>query len=177
VRSLISFDLYAQCRLIKKNLSVLFLYRDRFLALPKNEGPEQTGEDPDGTIDRLFVTAQHIGAILSSLESCATPVITPYAGFSVFVAAHINMYGTVCPARYPGGLARAEGEKKSNLEYLERLCGFWDVGTSWVCHNVSPRLHLILVFVGETNSQQSGEPSRKQTDSMRPPGQRSLVLD
>ncbi|KAL2787671.1 pyridoxal phosphate-dependent transferase [Aspergillus keveii] len=112
-------------------MSVLFLYRDRFLALPKNEGPEQTGEDPDGTIDRLFVTAQHIGAILSSLESCATPVITPYAGFSVFVAAHINMYGTVCPARYPGGLARAEGEKKSNLEYLERLCGFWDVGTSW----------------------------------------------
>ncbi|KAL3464876.1 pyridoxal phosphate-dependent transferase [Aspergillus heterothallicus] len=112
-------------------MSVLFLYRDRFLATAKNEGHEQTGEDPDGTIDRLFVTAQHIGEILSSLESCATPVITPYAGFSVFVAAHINMYGTVSPLRYPGGLARAEQEKKSNLEYLERLSGFWDVGTSW----------------------------------------------
>jgi hypothetical protein len=88
--------------------------------------------DSDGeTIDRLFVTAQHIGAILSSLESCATPIITPYAGFSVFVAAHINMYGTVSPTRYPGGLERAEQEKKSNLEYLERLCRFWDVGTSW----------------------------------------------
>ncbi|KAL2844062.1 pyridoxal phosphate-dependent transferase [Aspergillus pseudoustus] len=112
-------------------MSVLFLYRDRFLAIPKNDGPDQTGEDSDGTIDRLFVTAQHIGAILSSLDNCATPVITPYAGFSVFVAAHINMYGTVCPLRYPGGLERAEEEKKSNLEYLERLSGFWDVGTSW----------------------------------------------
>ncbi|KAL2813837.1 pyridoxal phosphate-dependent transferase [Aspergillus granulosus] len=112
-------------------MSVLFLYRDRFLAVPKNEGAEQTGEDSDEMIGLLFITAQHIGAILSSLESCATPVITPYAGFSVFVAAHINMYGTVCPLRYPGGLARAEREKKSNLEYLERLSGVWNVGTSW----------------------------------------------
>ncbi|KAL6230250.1 hypothetical protein BDW75DRAFT_248842 [Aspergillus navahoensis] len=112
-------------------MSILFLYRDRFLASPKaldnSDHPDTDGE----TIDRLFSTAQHIGAILSSLESCATPVITPYAGFSVFVAAHINMYGTVSPARYPGGLDRAEQEKKSNLEYLERLCRFWDVGTSW----------------------------------------------
>ncbi|KAL4914010.1 pyridoxal phosphate-dependent transferase [Aspergillus aurantiobrunneus] len=117
-------------------MSILFLYRDRFLAGPKahdsSEEPENDTEtDTDETIDRLFSTAQHIGAILSALESCATPVITPYAGFSVFVAAHINMYGTVCPARYPGGVQRAEQEKTSNLEYLERLCGFWDVGTSW----------------------------------------------
>ncbi|KAL4745914.1 hypothetical protein BDW72DRAFT_207798 [Aspergillus terricola var. indicus] len=112
-------------------MGILFLDRDRFLASPRT--PDSSGQpDADGeTIDRLFVTAQHIGAILSSLESCATPVITPYAGFSVFVAAHINMYGTVSPTRYPGGLERAEQEKKSNLEYLERLCRFWDVGTSW----------------------------------------------
>ncbi|KAL4971902.1 PLP-dependent transferase [Aspergillus desertorum] len=112
-------------------MSILFLYRDRFLASPK--GPDSSDyPDNDGeTIDRLFSTAQHIGAILSSLESCGTPVITPYAGFSVFVAAHVNMYGTVSPARYPGGLDRAEQEKKSNFEYLERLCRFWDVGTSW----------------------------------------------
>ncbi|KAL3473686.1 pyridoxal phosphate-dependent transferase [Aspergillus californicus] len=107
-------------------MSILFLYRDRFLTDPKTQET-----DADGTIGRLFSTAQHIGAILSSLESCSTPVILPYAGFSVFVAAHINMYGTVCPARYPGGLERAESEKKSNLEYLERLCQFWDVGTTW----------------------------------------------
>ncbi|KAL3430246.1 PLP-dependent transferase [Aspergillus tetrazonus] len=112
-------------------MSILFLDRDRFLASPRT--PDSSGQlDSDGeTIDRLFATAQRIGAILSSLESCATPVITPYAGFSVFVAAHINMYGTVSPARYPGGLERAEQEKKSNLEYLERLCRFWDVGTGW----------------------------------------------
>ncbi|KAL4939082.1 hypothetical protein BDV06DRAFT_231279 [Aspergillus oleicola] len=109
-------------------MSILFLYRDRFLASPK---AHDSSEDTDETIDLLFSTAQRIGAILSSLESCATPVITPYAGFSVFVAAHINMYGTVCPARYPGGLEQAELEKKANLEYLERLCRFWDVGTSW----------------------------------------------
>ncbi|KAL4864583.1 hypothetical protein BDV12DRAFT_188832 [Aspergillus spectabilis] len=114
-------------------MSILFLYRDRFLASPKvhETPPEQLEKETEFTLERLFSTAQHIGAILSSLESCATPVITPYAGFSVFVAAHINMYGTVCPARYPGGIERAEQEKKSNLEYLERLCRFWDVGNSW----------------------------------------------
>lgn len=111
--------------------SILFLYRDRFLSTPK---PSIDHHDPadDEAIDHLFATAQHISAILAALEACATPVITPYAGFSVFVAAHINMYGTVCPGRYPGGLARAQEEKKMNLEYLERLCRFWDVGTSWV---------------------------------------------
>ncbi|KAL4878072.1 pyridoxal phosphate-dependent transferase [Aspergillus karnatakaensis] len=113
-------------------MSILFLYRDRFLAGPKvHDTPEQLEEDTEITLERLFSTAQHIGAILSSLESCATPVITPYAGFSVFVAAHINMYGTVCPVRYPGGIERAEQEKKSNFSYLERLCRFWDVGNSW----------------------------------------------
>ncbi|KAL4778074.1 PLP-dependent transferase [Aspergillus varians] len=113
-------------------MSVLFLYRDRFLASPKaHDSADRPENDADERIDRLFSTAQHIGDILSSLDSCATPVITPYAGFSIFVAAHINMYGTVCPLHYPGGLERAEQEKKSNLEYLERLCGFWDVGTSW----------------------------------------------
>ncbi|KAL2862486.1 pyridoxal phosphate-dependent transferase [Aspergillus lucknowensis] len=100
--------------------SVLFLYRDRFLVGPRAyESPEQAGADADETIDRLFVTAQHIGSILSSLDSCGAPVITPYAGFSVFVATHINMYGTVCPARYPGGLERADREKK------------WIWGSSW----------------------------------------------
>ncbi|KAL4923630.1 pyridoxal phosphate-dependent transferase [Aspergillus undulatus] len=110
-------------------MSILFLYRDRFLASPKAHDSSES--DSDETIDILFSTAQRIGAILSALDSCATPVITPYAGFSVFVAAHINMYGTVYPRRYPGGLERAEQEKKWNLEYLERLCRFWDVGTSW----------------------------------------------
>ncbi|GLB09456.1 hypothetical protein AtubIFM57258_005377 [Aspergillus tubingensis] len=110
--------------------SILFLYRDRFLSTPKSFIDHHDPAD-DEAIDHLFATAQHIGAILAALEACATPVITPYAGFSVFVAAHINMYGTVCPGRYPGGLARAQEEKKMNLEYLERLCRFWDVGTSW----------------------------------------------
>ncbi|KAL5335617.1 pyridoxal phosphate-dependent transferase [Aspergillus crustosus] len=113
-------------------MSILFLYRDRFLAGPRvHDTIDELEKETDITLERLFSTTQHIGAILSSLESCATPVITPYAGFSVFVAAHINMYGTVCPARYPGGLERAEQEKKANLEYLERLSGFWGVGTSW----------------------------------------------
>ncbi|RDW61694.1 transcription factor domain-containing protein [Aspergillus mulundensis] len=112
-------------------MSILFLYRDRFLASPRHDSFDHGQPETDESIECLFATAQHIGAILSSLESCATPVITPYAGFSVFVAAHINMYGTVSPLRYPGGLERAEQEKKSNFEYLERLCRFWDVGTSW----------------------------------------------
>jgi hypothetical protein len=127
-----SLDLGIEQLTVKR--SILFLYRDRFLASPRaHVSPGRPGDDADQTIDHLFSTAQHIGAVLSSLDNCATPVITPYAGFSVFVAAHINMYGTVCPGRYPGGLERAEREKKSNLEYLERLSRFWDVATSWVC--------------------------------------------
>ncbi|KAL4808592.1 pyridoxal phosphate-dependent transferase [Aspergillus unguis] len=113
-------------------MSILFLYRDRFLATPKaTDNLNLTDDADETTIDLLFMTAQHIGGILSALESCATPLITPYAGFSMFVAAHINMYGTVCSLRYPGGLERAEQEKKANLLYLERLCQFWNVGTSW----------------------------------------------
>ncbi|PWY66000.1 PLP-dependent transferase [Aspergillus heteromorphus CBS 117.55] len=110
-------------------MSILFLHRDRFLSTPKSAPDVADGEED--AMDHLFAMAQHIGAILAALEASATPVITPYAGFSVFVAAHINMYGTVCPARYPGGLGRAEYEKKLNFEYLERLCRFWDVGESW----------------------------------------------
>lgn len=61
--------------------------------------------------------------------------MTPYSGFSVFVAAHINMYGTLVPQRYPGGLDRAEDEKTNNMMYLERLSTLWPVGQSWVCAN------------------------------------------
>ncbi|OJJ65930.1 hypothetical protein ASPBRDRAFT_139167 [Aspergillus brasiliensis CBS 101740] len=124
-----SGELFAYINLVYF-MSILFLYRDRILSTPKSSIDHHDPAD-DEAIDHLFATAQHIGAILAALEACATPVITPYAGFSVFVAAHINMYGTVCPGRYPGGLARAQEEKKMNLEYLERLCRFWDVGTSW----------------------------------------------
>lgn len=58
--------------------------------------------------------------------------MSPYSGFSVFVAAHINMYGTIAPQRYPGSLKRAEEEKARNLVYLERLSKLWPVGRSWV---------------------------------------------
>ncbi|PWY96148.1 PLP-dependent transferase [Aspergillus sclerotioniger CBS 115572] len=113
-------------------MSILFLYRDRFLSTPKSTSPNHNPPSEENeAIDHLFTTAHHINSILTALESSSTPVITPYAGFSVFVAAHINMYGTVCPGRYPGGLSRAEQEKKMNFEYLERLCRFWDVGESW----------------------------------------------
>lgn len=87
----------------------------------------------EGAIEHLFQTAQNIGAVLSALEASAAPVITPYSGFSVFVAAHVNMYGTVSPSRYPGGQERAEAEKRANFSYLERLCEFWPVGHNWVC--------------------------------------------
>lgn len=81
---------------------------------------------------QLFEAAQQISGVLSALETSETPVITPYSGFSVFVVAHINMYGTICPQRYPGGPERAEEEKTKNLLYLERLSKFWPVGRSWV---------------------------------------------
>lgn len=87
--------------------------------------------EPD-TIKRLFEAAQHISGVLSALEASEAPVMTPYSGFSVFVAAHINMYGTIAPLRYPGGLERAEEEKSKNLIYLERLSRVWPVGRSWV---------------------------------------------
>lgn len=84
------------------------------------------------TIKQLFEAAQQIGGVLSALEKSEAAVMTPYSGFSVFVAAHINMYGTIAPARYPGGLKRAEEERSNNLAYLERLSKLWPVGRSWV---------------------------------------------
>lgn len=84
------------------------------------------------TIEQLFKAAQQIGSILAALDASGAPVISPYSGFSVFVAAHINMYGTIAPHRYPGGLERAEEEKLRNLAYLERLSKLWPVGRSWV---------------------------------------------
>lgn len=90
-------------------------------------------------------------------------MITPYAGFSVFVAAHINMYGTVSPHPYPGGRERAETEKKANFAYLERVCKFWPgVGRSWVCFATPLR----EIHTNET----SGAPYKKRTDSTKTPG-------
>lgn len=87
------------------------------------------------TIKQLFEAAQQIGSILVALDASGASVISPYSGFSVFVAAHINMYGTIAPHRYPGGLERAEEEKSKNLAYLERLSKLWPVGRSWVNSN------------------------------------------
>lgn len=87
--------------------------------------------------------------------------MSPYSGFSVFVAAHINMYGTIAPQRYPGGLRRAEEEKSRNLDYLERLSKLWPVGRSWVSVSTTyltkhPQLTI-----------PSGERSKKQIDSTK----------
>ncbi|RAH68109.1 PLP-dependent transferase [Aspergillus aculeatinus CBS 121060] len=116
-------------------MSRLFLYRDAFLSTyppaPTTITKTETETDPDKALDHLFTAAQHIGSIIAALDASGTPVITSYAGYSVFVAAHINMYGSVVPARYPGGRARAEHEKKRNFDYLERLCRYWVVGHSW----------------------------------------------
>lgn len=83
-------------------------------------------------IKQLFDAAQQIGGVLSALENSEAAIMTPYSGFSAFVAAHINMYGTIAPARYPGGLEKAEDEKSQNLNYLERLNKLWPVGRTWV---------------------------------------------
>lgn len=118
-------------------LSILFLHRDRFLSNLKphsdvfHDMDENDRYEPH-TIKQLFEAAQHISGVLAALESSEAPVMTPYSGFSVFVAAHINMYGTIAPMRYPGGLERAEEEKGKNLIYLERLSRLWPVGRSWV---------------------------------------------
>ncbi|KAL5363719.1 hypothetical protein BJX96DRAFT_178316 [Aspergillus floccosus] len=121
-------------------MSVLFLYRDQVLSgvkavseLDHVQGAPNIQEttSAEKAIAYLFEAAQNIGGILSALETSGAPVITPYAGFSVFVAAHINMYGTVSPRLYPGGQERAEQEKNANLFYLERLCELWPVGTNW----------------------------------------------
>ncbi|KAH8427038.1 transcription factor domain-containing protein [Aspergillus melleus] len=117
-------------------MSILFLHRDSVLSgsKPFADRAINATEDFIGceeAIDQLFEAAQNINGVLSALEASETPVITPYAGFSVFVAAHINMYGTVSPLRYPGGRERAEQERKANFSYLERLCEYWPVGQSW----------------------------------------------
>ena len=113
-------------------------------------------------MDRLFEAAQQISGVLSALEASQAPVMTPYSGFSVFVAAHINMYGTIAPLRYPGGLERAEEEKSRNLVYLERLSRLWPVGRSWVSANIYP-----YAFIGYLRKVYSGERPKKRTDSMR----------
>lgn len=114
------------------------------------------------TIKQLFEAAQQIGGVLSALEASGAPVMTPYSGFSVFVAAHINMYGTIAPMRYPGGSAQAEEEKSKNLIYLERLSRLWPVGRSWVRLNINYIESPILTQVF------SGERSRKPIGSTRP---------
>ncbi|KAJ6004557.1 hypothetical protein N7522_006202 [Penicillium canescens] len=117
-------------------MSILFLHRDRFLSNLKphadvfHDTNDEIQGEPD-TIKQLFEAAQQIGGILSALDASGAPVISPYSGFSVFVAAHINMYGTIAPQRYPGGPERAEEEKSRNLVYLERLSKLWPVGRSW----------------------------------------------
>lgn len=127
--------------------STLFLHRDRFLSNLKphsdvfHDMNDDDHQEP-GTIKELFEAAQNISGVLSALEASEAPVLTPYSGFSVFVAAHINMYGTIAPQRYPGGLERAEEEKSRNLIYLERLSRLWPVGRSWV----SPHVHFEYCF-------------------------------
>jgi len=101
--------------------------------------------EPD-TIKQLFEAAQQIGSILTALDASGAPVISPYSGFSVFVAAHINMYGTVAPQRYPGGLKRAEEEKSRNLVYLERLSKLWPVGRNWVRLILQSKMTLQLTI-------------------------------
>ncbi|KAJ5156608.1 hypothetical protein N7492_009411 [Penicillium capsulatum] len=117
-------------------MSILFLHRDRFLSnLKPHSDVFHDMNDNDqyepATIKQLFDAAQKIGGLLSALEASGAPVMTPYSGFSVFVAAHINMYGTISPMRYPGGSEQAEEEKSRNLIYLERLSRLWPVGQSW----------------------------------------------
>ncbi|KAH2275764.1 hypothetical protein KXW96_003641 [Aspergillus fumigatus] len=118
-------------------MSILFLYRDQLLSSLKphadllHDSQPLSNVDESQPIGQLFDAAQNIGGILAALEVSGAPVITPYSGFSIFVAAHINMYGTVCPQRYPGGLERAEEEKRANLAYLERLSKYWPVGQNW----------------------------------------------
>ncbi|KAJ5899704.1 hypothetical protein N7495_004448 [Penicillium taxi] len=117
-------------------MSILFLHRDRFLSHLKphsdffHDVKDEDQIEP-ATIKELFEAAQLIGGILSALEASEAPVMTPYSGFSVFVAAHINMYGTIAPQHYPGGLEQAIEEKGRNMIYLERLSRLWPVGRSW----------------------------------------------
>ncbi|KAJ5707124.1 transcriptional regulator family: Fungal Specific TF [Penicillium malachiteum] len=128
-------ELFAYINLIYF-MSILFLHRDRFLSNlnPDSDVFHDMNDDDQqepGTIKELFEAAQNISGVLSALEASEAPVMTPYSGFSVFVAAHINMYGTIAPLRYPGGHERAEEEKSRNLIYLEQLSRLWPVGRSW----------------------------------------------
>lgn len=143
------------------------MHRDRFLSnlKPHSDVFHDTNDNDQyepATIKQLFEAAQQIGGLLSALETSGAPVMTPYSGFSVFVAAHINMYGTIAPMRYPGGLEQAEEEKSKNLIYLERLSRLWPVGRSWVCF--LHQRHGIM----HTNARLSGERSRKRIDFTRP---------
>jgi hypothetical protein len=125
--------------------SVLFLHRDRLLSDLRRfseahadnrnntiDSEDRVRNDDDATLLCIFEAAKNIGVILSAVENSQAPVITPYSGFSVFVAVHVNMYATIAPHKYPGGLKSAEDEKKKNLLYLERLTQFWPVGHQWV---------------------------------------------
>lgn len=123
--------------------SVLFLHRDRLLSdlrrFSEAHGDNRARNDDDDTLGCIFEAAKNIGVILSAVEDSQAPVITPYSGFSVFVAVHVNMYATIAPHKYPGGLKSAEDEKTKNMLYLERLTQFWPVGHQWV----SFPLHLL----------------------------------
>ncbi|KAJ5280869.1 hypothetical protein N7478_006241 [Penicillium angulare] len=128
-------ELFAYINLIYF-MSVLFLHRDRFLSnlKPHSDVFHDMNDDQQqepGTMKELFEAVQNISGVLAALDASEAPVMTPYSGFSVFVAAHINMYGTIAPLRYPGGLERAEEEKSKNLIYLQRLSILWPVGRSW----------------------------------------------
>ncbi|KAK9585559.1 hypothetical protein V6Z93_008297 [Aspergillus fumigatus] len=118
-------------------INLVYFMRDQLLSSLKphadllHDSQPLSNVDESQPIGQLFDAAQNIGGILAALEVSGAPVITPYSGFSIFVAAHINMYGTVCPQRYPGGLERAEEEKRANLAYLERLSKYWPVGQNW----------------------------------------------
>lgn len=115
------------------------------------------------TIKQLFETAKQIGSILTALDASGASVVSPYSGFSVFVVAHINMYGTIVPHRYPGGLEGAEEEKRRNFAYLERLSKLWPVGRSWVSH---PPQFLSSIPL----TKYSGERFKKQIGSTRQSG-------
>jgi hypothetical protein len=141
--------------------SILFLHRDRFLSnlKPHSDVFHDTIGDAQGepdTIKHLFEAAQQIGGILTALDASGAPVISPYSGFSVFVAAHINMYGTIAPQRYPGGLERAEEEKSRNLVYLERLSKLWPVGRSWVRIVLTSNNFQLTTYSGEQCKRQIG---------------------
>jgi hypothetical protein len=94
--------------------------------------------------------------------------MSPYSGFSVFVAAHINMYGTIAPQRYPGSLKRVstlfflgpfEAARISlwgNCSVHVDVSGDKDAEDS---QNISNRASQLTII--------SGEPSKKQIGSTK----------